>query len=246
MTPESTQTSSREVTDNLDWQPPMPPTDLIFDDGEPLESSRHRVVMNLLIRSLKHHWAQRNNFFVGGNMFVYYSSKQVKNRDFRGPDFLVVLNVESDPTRLGWVVWEENGRYPDVIIELLSDSTEAEDLGAKKRLYEQVFKTKDYFVFHPFKENSLQGWHLDSDRGYQPIEENSQGWLWCESLGLWVGNWQGMVEDDNAVWPRFYDEAGNVVLLPEEAERQRADTQQQRADRLAAKLRELGEDPDAL
>jgi hypothetical protein len=55
-----------------------------------------------------------------------------------------------------------------------------------------------------------------------------------------------MVEDDNAVWPRFYDEAGNVVLLPEEAEWQRADTQQQRADRLAAKLRELGEDPDSL
>jgi Uma2 family endonuclease len=234
MTPESTQTSFREVTDNLDWQPPMPPTDLIFDDGEPLESNRHRVAMNLLIRSLKHHWAQRHDFFIGGNMFVYYSSKQVKNRDFRGPDFLVVLNVESDPTRLGWVVWEENGRYPDVIIELLSDSTETEDLGAKKRLYEQVFKTKDYFVFHPFKENSLQGWHLDSDRGYQPIEKNSQGWLWCESLGLWVGNWQGMVEDDNAVWPRFYDEAGNVVLLPEEAEWQRADTQQQRADRLAA------------
>jgi hypothetical protein len=62
MTPESTQTSPRDVTDNLDWQPPMPPTDLIFDDGEPLESNRHRVAMNLLIRSLKHHWAQRNDF----------------------------------------------------------------------------------------------------------------------------------------------------------------------------------------
>ncbi|MBW4622644.1 MAG: Uma2 family endonuclease [Cyanosarcina radialis HA8281-LM2] len=246
MTPQITPTSPIEVTDNLDWQPPMPPTDLIFDDGEPLESNRHRVAMNLLIRSLKHDWAQRQDFFVGGNMFVYYSSKQARNRDFKGPDFLVVLNVESDPTRLGWVVWEENGRYPDVIIELLSDSTEAEDLGSKKRLYEQVFKTKDYFVFHPFKENSLQGWHLDSDRGYQPIEENPQRWLWCQSLNLWVGTWRGQVEDDNAVWLRFYDEAGNVVLLPEEAEQQRADAEQQRANRLAAKLRELGADPDSI
>ncbi len=23
------------------WEPPMPPTDLIFDDGEPTESNRH-------------------------------------------------------------------------------------------------------------------------------------------------------------------------------------------------------------
>jgi Uma2 family endonuclease len=230
MTPETTQLPPNPTNESLDWQPPMPPTDLIFDDGEPLESNRHRIAMNLLIRSLKHHWGERSDFFIGGNMFVYYSSKQAKNRDFRGPDFFVVLDVPSDPTRLGWVVWEENGRYPDIIVELLSDSTEAQDFGEKKRLYEQVFKTKDYFVFHPFKVNSLQGWHLDSDNGYQPINQNSQGWLWCQSLGLWVGTWNGVVEDDNAVWLRFYDEANNVVLLPEEAQQQRADTEQQRAD----------------
>ena len=28
--------------EELDWEPPMLPTDLIFDDGEPLESNRHR------------------------------------------------------------------------------------------------------------------------------------------------------------------------------------------------------------
>ncbi|NMG10781.1 Uma2 family endonuclease [Brasilonema sp. UFV-L1] len=230
MSPETTQAPPNSTTDSLEWQPPMPPTDLIFDDGEPLESNRHRVAMNLLIRSLKYQWAERTDFFVGGNMFVYYSSKQARNRDFKGPDFFVVLDVENDPTRLGWVVWEENGRYPDVIVELLSDSTQAQDLGTKKRLYEQVFKTKDYFVFHPFKVNSLQGWHLDSDKGYQPITANPQGWLWCQTLGLWVGTWNGLVENDDTAWLRFYDEAGNVVLLPEEAQQQRANQEQQRAD----------------
>ncbi len=34
-------------------EPPMPPTDLIFDDGEPLESNRHRIAMNVLIRSFR-------------------------------------------------------------------------------------------------------------------------------------------------------------------------------------------------
>ncbi|AKG23389.1 Uma2 family endonuclease [Calothrix sp. 336/3] len=260
MSQETTQLEPNLVAEAEEWQPPMPPTDLIFDDGEPLESNRHRVAINLLICSLKHHWVERNDYFIGGNMFVYYSSKQAKNRDFKGPDFFVVLDVEKDPSRLGWVAWEENGRYPDMIIELLSDSTEAQDLGEKKRLYETVFKTKDYFVFHPLKVNSLQGWSLDNSQKYQPILANSQGWLWCESLGLWLGMWEGTVEDDNNSWLRFYDTEGNLVLLAEEAEKQRADVEKQRADaekqradaekqrsdRLAARLRELGENPDSL
>ena len=73
------------------WEPPGPPTDLVFDDGEPLKTNRHRMAMNVLICSLKHGWTERQDVFVSGNMFVYYSDKQVRNRDFRGPDFFVVL-----------------------------------------------------------------------------------------------------------------------------------------------------------
>jgi len=68
-----------------DWEPPMPPEDLIFDDGEPLESNRHRIAMNVLIQSLQQAWSDRNDYFVGGNMFVYYSRTQARNRDFKGP-----------------------------------------------------------------------------------------------------------------------------------------------------------------
>lgn len=246
MSAETIKVEPNQTNDSSDWQPPMPPTDLIFDDGEPLESNRHRIAMDLLIRSLKHYWRQRTNFFIGGNMFVYYSSQQAKNRDFKGPDFFVALDVPDDPTRLGWVVWEENGRYPDIIIELLSDSTERQDLGKKKELYEQVFKTKDYFVYHPFKVESLQGWHLDSDRGYQAIEPNPQGWLWCQSLELWVGTWNGMVEDDSAVWLRFYDREGNVVLLPEEAQQQRADAERQARLNAVPQLRAMGLDAEQI
>ncbi|MCS6791999.1 MAG: Uma2 family endonuclease, partial [Oscillatoriaceae bacterium SKYG93] len=152
-------TSPNPVVDEQ-WQPPMPPTDLIFDDGEPLESNRHLIAMNILIRSLWQAWAERNDFFVGGNMFIYYSSAQARNRDFRGPDFFAVLNVEGTKERLGWVVWEEDGRYPNVIIELMSPSTAHIDKGIKKDIYEQIFRTPDYFVFDPFEPNSLQGWHL--------------------------------------------------------------------------------------
>ena len=36
-----------KTTARAGWEPPMPPTDLIFDDGEPLETNRHRNAMNV-------------------------------------------------------------------------------------------------------------------------------------------------------------------------------------------------------
>lgn len=41
---------------------PMPPTNLTFDDGEPLESPRHRIAMNLLIRSVQSAFHDRSDF----------------------------------------------------------------------------------------------------------------------------------------------------------------------------------------
>ncbi|MCG9892603.1 MAG: Uma2 family endonuclease [Thermosynechococcaceae cyanobacterium MS004] len=234
---------AQTVTDEPDgWV--APPTDLIFDDGVPLETNQHRVAMNVLIRSYQQYRAGQTDYYVGGNMFVYYSSAQVKNRDFRGPDFFVVLDVEGTHSRQGWVVWDEGGRYPDVIIELMSPSTAKVDLGFKKQLYDKTFKTQDYFVYNPFDANSLQGWHRNS--AYQEITPNERGWLWCETLGLWLGTWTGTIDRETESWLRFYDTEGKIVPLPEEAAQQRADAAQQRADRLAARLRELGEDPDQI
>jgi Uma2 family endonuclease len=259
----------------------MPPTDLIFDDGEPLESNRHRIAMNTLIRSLQQAWADRNDFYTGGNMFIYYSSAQARNRDFRGPDFFAVLDVDGTTERQGWVVWEENGRYPDVIVELMSPSTAGVDTGAKKDIYERIFRTRDYFVYNPFDPTSLAGWRLDSNFRYQALAPNEQGWLWCETLGFWLGTWSGTIDRETAMWLRFYEPLGNLVLLSEEAAQQeaaaaqqeaaaaqqaaqaaqqeseaaqqeaaaaqqQAESQRQRAERLAARLREMGEDPDLL
>ncbi|MEC4984123.1 MAG: Uma2 family endonuclease [Oscillatoria sp. PMC 1068.18] len=244
---------------------PMPPTDLIFDDGEPLESNRHRIAMNVLIRSLQQGYSDISDFFTGGNMFIYYSSSQARNiqagnHDFKGADFFAVLNVDGRNDRQGWVVWEENGRYPDVIVELMSPSTARIDKGPKKDIYEQVFRTPDYFIYDPFDAESLQGWHLDHGNGYQELQPNERGWLWCQRLGYWLGTWEGTIDRETAVWLRFYDESGNLVPLPEEAAQQQAEAaqkeaemaqqqvevMQQQAEAMAAKLREMGIDPDKL
>ena len=43
--------------------------------------------------------------------------------------------------REAWVVWEENGRYPNFIFELMSVSTRQNDLTTKKDLYAHTFHT---------------------------------------------------------------------------------------------------------
>ncbi len=227
----------------VDWTPPMPPTDLIFDDGEPLETHRHRIAMNVLIASAHGALTEREDYFTGGNMFVYFSSEQARNRDFRGPDFFVVLDVDPNPNRerQGWVVWEEGGRYPDVIVELTSGSTAREDYGRKKEIYERVFRTRDYFVYHPFDPQSLQGWHLGG-RGYEDIPRGDRGWLWCDTLGVWLGVEEGTVQRETAPWLRFFRPDGSLILLPEEEvprERQRAEVERQRAEAALAEVERL-------
>jgi len=228
---------------DMPWKDPevLPPTDLPYSDGEPMESPWHVDNAALLKASyVAARGGRRDDYFVGTNMFVYYSSHQVRNQDYKGPDFYVVKEVDGSRRRFSWVVWEENGRYPDVIIELLSPSTEDNDLGEKKALYEKTFRTGEYFCVGLDVER-LQGWRLERRR-YRAIVADERGWLWSEELGLWLGAWRGAFLGEEGTWLRFYHKDGTLVLLPEEAERQRADTERQRADtaeeRLAAVERE--------
>jgi Uma2 family endonuclease len=98
----------------------------------------------------------------------------LKKRDFRGPDFFVVLNTEKRP-RKSWVVGGEGGKYPDVIVEILSLSTANTDRTKKKELYQNTFRRPDYFWFDPetleFQEFRLAGGE------YQPLSPNEYGYL---------------------------------------------------------------------
>jgi hypothetical protein len=77
---------------------------------------------------------------------------------------------------------------------------------------------------------------------YEAIAPDHRGWLWCESLKLWLGTWRGTIVKETATWLRFYDEEGNLVLLNEELaeqEKQRAEQEKQRADQAESALQEL-------
>ncbi|NEO28266.1 MAG: Uma2 family endonuclease, partial [Kamptonema sp. SIO4C4] len=129
---------------------PLPPTqeELPYDDGEPMETQRHQDQMTMLIYTLSPWIEQREDGYTGGNMFVYFSLEQVRSQDFKGPDFFAVLGVPKGERR-SWVVWEE-GKGPDVVIELLSSSTANVDKGEKKRIYQDQLRVPEYYWFDPF------------------------------------------------------------------------------------------------
>ena len=120
-----------------------PPGDF-YSDEPPLETDLHRDQIDLLIRLLKAFWSERKDFYASGNLTIYYSPQQLKSEHFRGPDFFVVIGAENRP-RKSWTVWEEGGQYPNVVVELLSGSTAKTDRGLKKQIYQDIFRTPDYF-----------------------------------------------------------------------------------------------------
>ncbi|MCG8351890.1 MAG: Uma2 family endonuclease [Chloroflexales bacterium] len=220
--------------------PEIPTLDLPDEDGVPLETNWHRVQINLLIDVLRYRWRDRQDFFAGGNMFIYYSLQQARNRDYKGPDFFVVKDVDGSYARPKWVVWEEAGRYPDVIIELLSPSTAAEDLGLKKQLYATTFHTRNYFCYDP-DQCQLHGWQLGL-QGYEVTPINAQGRMWSAELDAWVGLWNGVYQQQADVWLRLFTADGALIPteaeaearaeaeIQAEAERQRAEAERQRAE----------------
>jgi hypothetical protein len=142
-----------------------------------------------------------------------------------------------------WVAWEEGGRLPDLIVELLSPSTERVDRKTKMSLYAQVFRTRDYFLFDWDKE-TLEGYRLVGN-AYEPIAPDRQGRLRSAVLGLDLGLWQGVVrafesgEAEESTWVRLFDPADRLIPTLGEAESARADAERARADAAEAELKRL-------
>jgi Uma2 family endonuclease len=218
----------------MNWEvaPPVPVPDsslLIESDGIPLESHWHVLQIHLLIDSISYWFRFRDDFYAGGNMFIYFSEEQARNRDYRGPDFFYVNGVNRWPLRRYWAVWLEGGRYPDLIIELLSPTTAEMDRTIKKALYEKTFHTHEYVCYDPDTEQ-LQGWRLNARSRYRTIRLDSRGRLWLDELQMWLGTWRGKYQGADMAWLRFFDDQGNLVLTADEAEAARAEREQIRAE----------------
>ena len=234
--------------------------ELILEDGIPMDKPVHRAQMNLFLDVL---WMLmlelgRRDYYAGGDMFVYYSPEQAQDvveeqrqlvlfergerpdrpqlTAFRGPDVFFVQGVDGERERDAWIVQEEDDRFPDLIVELLSPSTAAYDRGEKKRLYEQTFKTSEYFVYPPGGQ-TVEGWR-QLDNAYQPIARSRQGRLWSRELEVELGVWHGEYGGKTGHWLRLFHPDGRLVPTKDEKADQRAEEERQRAEKAGQRAEE--------
>jgi Uma2 family endonuclease len=204
-------------------------------DGEPMaETEVHILALIDLLSTLRFHYRSQPDFYVIGNMFLYYQEGNPNAR--KAPDLMVVKGIDTSFLRRTFKTWEEKA-VPSVIVELTSKDTWQEDLGPKKTVYAQL-GVAEYIMFDPLHEylpHRLQGYRLVG-KEYVAIENESEECLVSKELELRLC--------PEGTYLRMNDvKTGKRILAPEESyslakealeqaeqEKRRADQEERRAD----------------
>lgn len=203
------------------------------------------------------------NFVVGQDSGIYWQMTQEPLMGCVAPDWFYVPGVP--PTldgkyRRSYVLWQEKV-IPLIAIEFVSgngkeerDETPAssEQKGGKFWVYEQGIKIP-YYAIYEVSKGTVEVYQLVNDR-YQRMIANDRGHVFIPEMGVGLGIWQGYFCGMELPWLRWYDGEGNLLPTGEERaelerqraelERQRAESERQQKEKLAAKLRSLGIDPE--
>jgi Uma2 family endonuclease len=183
------------------------------------ETEDHRDLMIDLIRTLQLYPAIARRFYISGNLLLYY--ERGNKRRHVAPDVFAVRGLGKH-RRKYYLLWEE-GKAPEVVVELTSKSTRKEDLDKKFCLYRDTLKVKEYFLFDPHQEYlrpPLQGYRLVRGE-YVPIKL-VKGRLPSKVLGLHLEAHGGVL--------RFYDpKTGQRLPTPQELHEQAERAQREEA-----------------
>ncbi len=205
-----------------------------------------------------------DNVFVAADLNLYYDRQH--DHWYKRPDWFAVVGVpnlyKGRDARYSYVVWDEQV-IPILVAEFLSPSTKLDDLGRKPKrkkgtptkwmVYEQILQIPYYVIFDRHT-NEVQFFKL-TQGSYLKIPSPTHT-LWFPELELGLGRWEGVYDGWKRQWIRWYDKDDRWIPTSAERaaqerqraeqERQRAEQERQRADKLAAKLRALGFDPEEL
>lgn len=219
--------------------------EFVTEDDEPVDNPTSAKQQRLLIQTLYSSWQPTTE---NGEPRLFYAEANIglfarlnPKIDPVVPDALVSLDVslpefphEKKPS--SYMIWEY-GKAPEIVVEIVSNLI-GNELGGKMKKYGRI-GIKYYVVFDPdlhLTDDYLQVFELIED-GYRLREDfNLPG----TNLNLTL--WQGKFEGRNDQWLRWLDDDGN--LLPTADEKAAIETE--RADKLEAKLRELGVEPNEI
>ncbi len=222
-------------------------TNIITEDDAPVDNLFSERQQRLLADSLYTSWdaaGAHRPFLAMTNVGLFFALSTPPYV----PDVLVSLDVRlpDDPfpkKNRSYFIWEY-GKPPEIVIEIVSNRKGGE-LDEKLDGYARLGVTY-YIVYDPELLLTQQALYVYARRDlrFVPIAPET-----LPGIGLGVTLWEGEYEDLSGVWLRWIDSEGNLLLTGKERaeqERQRAEQERQRAEVLAAKLRELGIDPDQI
>ncbi len=155
--------------------PPRPPKeilptmyDLPSEDTEDagLPDEFHNFQPQLLRETFTPPEYPEEEIFIGSDLNLYYDIRHINW--YKRPDWFAVLGVnrlyKKTDLRLSYVVWQE-GINPFIAVELLSPSTEKEDLGktlrevekppTKWQVYEQILRIPYYVIFDRYSTSQI-------------------------------------------------------------------------------------------
>lgn len=199
-------------------------------DDTPVDNELQNLIPNLLDGVLALIWKERNDWFFGVDMGIYYDPDQPP----LVPDGFLSLGVErifDEDLRLSYVLWEENGIIPILMLEVVS-KTRNREYSEKKKQYAQL-GVLYYVIYAPRRRRKerLEVYRLEN--GEYVLQHGNPVWL--PEIGLGIGRERGTYTARTREWLYWYDNTGKKIPTAEE-----------RAERLAAKLRELGLNPDEI
>lgn len=206
-------------------------------DGEPIaETDVHVQLMMDLRFALKTFFRDVPDVYVATNLLLYYVEGDPRKRV--APDVFVVRGVGNHLRRI-YKLWEE-GRPPDVVMELSSRQTWGDDLQRKWQLYQQL-GVQEYFIFDPeydYLMEPLIAYRLEEGQ-YVPIEVTA-GRVRSEALGLELvdtGETLRLYDPQTGRYLPTAMEEARTRQQAEEALRTEAEARR-RAEAEAARLRE--------
>jgi len=245
--------------------------DLPSSDETPVDNELQNLIPNLLLIILATIWDDRQDWFFGVDMGIYYIPEPPYVPII--PDGFLSLGVErrkrGDQGRLSYLLWRENNIPPILVLEVISEAYNGE-YDTKMTKYVQLGVL--YYVVYNHNRRQRKNhepfevYRLDNDRYVKQSGEP----FWMPEAGIAIGRGQGTYAAWEREWLYWFDEHGDRYPTPDEqaalaeqqaalaeqqaarAEQQAARAEQQAArerqlrEELLAKLRDRGIDPDTL
>lgn len=201
-------------------------------DSQPVDSELQLLVASLLADILYQLWADRDNWFFGINMGIYYDPK----KPAIVPDGFLSLGVPRMPRaggRLSYVLWQED--IPPLLTLEHVSKTYGNEYESKKDLY-AAMGVRYYIIYNPERVRGKAHQPLEIyrlEQGKYVLQHNEPFWMPEASLG--IGRGVGTYRAWTREWLYWYDQSGNRLLTASEAK-----------EDLIARLRAKGIDPDTL